>query len=136
MALEYFPPRRGRPRYHPKWHEGEESKEEEARWPYVTCIIGNQQVTSQNIGLVKGMARDKARNTKKPVPVVLHLPDGTEQTIVFRPDGTQVFKKKERSKDAERREPEKMPADSEPVRVPAADGNDSGRNRRTDKSLQ
>jgi hypothetical protein len=36
------------------------------------------------------MARDKARNRKVNVPVVLHLPGGTERTIVFTPDGKQV----------------------------------------------
>lgn len=76
----------------PTWHEGEETKKEEALWPYVRCILGGSQVLSQNIGTVKAMARDKAKNTKKTVPVVLHLPDGTETTFVFMPDGKQILK--------------------------------------------
>ena len=134
MALEYFPPRRGRPRYHPKWHEGEENKEEEARWPYVMCILAHQQVFSQNIGYIKKMARDKAKNTKTPVPVILHLPDGTENTILFMPDGKQVVQRAERSKYAERREPAEMKKSVEPVRVPAPDADGNRRVQRVTES--
>lgn len=89
-ALEEVKPRRGRPRYRPTWKDGQESRQEEALWPYAECVIAGRQIRSQNIGTVKAMARDKARNRKVNVPVVLHLPGGTERTIVFTPDGKQV----------------------------------------------
>lgn len=83
--------KRGRPPRHPAWKDGEETKQEEAMWPYAACVIANRWVRSQNIGTVKAMARDKAKNRKENVPVILHYPDGTERTIVFTPDGKQVF---------------------------------------------
>lgn len=89
--MEEATPRRGRPRYQPTWKDGEESKEAEAVWPYAKCVIAGRWVRSQNIGTVKAMARDKAKNRKENVPVILHQPDGTERTIVFTPDGKQVF---------------------------------------------
>ena len=75
--------------YKPSWLEGTETRQEEALWPYASCVIANMNVKTQNIGILKGMAKDKARNKKVDVPVTLHLPDGTEQVIVFHPDGTQ-----------------------------------------------
>lgn len=83
--------KRGRPRRRPIWHEGEETTAEEALWPYAECVIGNQIVKTQNIGVLKGLARDKAKNKRKPVQVTLHLPDGTEVVIAFEPSGTQVL---------------------------------------------
>lgn len=74
------------------WHEGEETKQEEALWPYASCVITDKEVSTQNIGILKQMARDKARNKKKDIPIVLHLPDGTKQTIFIRPDGRQYLK--------------------------------------------
>ena len=59
MALEYFPPRRGRPHYQPAWKDGVESKQEEAMWPYATCVIANKTVKTQNIGTLKAMAQEK-----------------------------------------------------------------------------
>ena len=79
-------------KYKPSWHEGTETRLEESRWPYVVCVIAKQRVISQNIGTIKGMARDKAKTLKMDVPIILVLPDGTETTIVFRPDGTQALK--------------------------------------------
>ena len=78
-----------REKYKPSWLEGEETRQEESMWPYASCVIANQNIITQNIGVLKGMAKDKARNRKIDVPVILHLPDGTEQTIVFHKDGTQ-----------------------------------------------
>ncbi len=75
--------------YKPSWREGTESRIEEAMWPYATCEISGISITTQNIGVLKGMAKDKAINKKMDVPVVLHLPNCTEHTIVFHPDGTQ-----------------------------------------------
>ena len=98
----------------PVWHEGQETKQEEALWPYATCIIANQLVCTQNIGTLKAMARDKAINIKGDVFVDVVLPGGEKITFAFDKNGQQRrLSKKERSKDAERREPEKMPADSE-----------------------
>jgi len=74
------------------WHEGEETKQEEALWPYASCVISNKEVSTQNIGILKNMARDMARNKRKDIPIVLHLPDGTKQIIVIRPDGRQYLK--------------------------------------------
>ena len=79
-------------KYKPSWHEGTETRLEEARWPYAICVIANQRIISQNIGTLKAMARDKAKNRREDVPVILHLPDGTETTIVFHPDGRQSLK--------------------------------------------
>ena len=76
--------------YKPSWKEGTETRQEEELWPYVTCTIASRQMVTQNIGIVKAMARDKAINRREAVPVVLHLPDGTERTIIFTPDGKQV----------------------------------------------
>ena len=75
--------------YKPSWLEGTETRQEESMWPCASCVIANRNIITQNIGVLKSMAKDKARNRKTEVPVTLHLPDGTEQTIVFRPDGTQ-----------------------------------------------
>lgn len=77
--------------YKPSWKDGLETKAEEALWPYVTCCIAGRDLKTQDIGTVKAMARDKAKNRKENVPVVLHLPDGTERTIIFRPDGKQIL---------------------------------------------
>ena len=78
--------------YKPSWKEGTETRQEEELWPYVTCTIAGRQLVTQNIGIVKSMAKDKAINRREDVPVVLHLPDGEERTIVFHPDGTQELK--------------------------------------------
>ena len=67
-------PRRGRPARHPAWKDGVESKQEEAMWPFATCVIANQLVVTQNIGTLKAMARDKAINTKSDVFVDVYLP--------------------------------------------------------------
>lgn len=76
----------------PIWHEGEETKKEEALWPYASCAIGTQVITTQNIGVLKGMAKDYAKNKRKEVPIILSLPDGAKRVIAFRPDGRQVLK--------------------------------------------
>ena len=78
--------------YKPSWKEGTETRQEEELWPYVTCTIAGRQLVTQNIGNVKAMAKDKAINRREDVPVILHLPDGEERTIVFHPDGTQELK--------------------------------------------
>ena len=76
----------------PIWHEGEETKKEEALWPYASCAFGTQVITTQNIGVLKGMAKDYAKNKRKEVPIILSLPGGVKRVIVFRPDGRQVLK--------------------------------------------
>ena len=78
--------------YKPSWKDGIETRREEALWPYAVCTIAGYQLVTQNIGILKGMARDKAKNRKEDVPIVLHLPGGKERTIVFHPDGTQELK--------------------------------------------
>ena len=78
-----------RTKYKPSWHEGIETRKEEANWPYATSVIANQNIITQNIGTLKAMARDKAKNRRKDVPIVVHLPGGAEYTIVFHPDGRQ-----------------------------------------------
>ena len=80
----------------PIWHEGEETKKEEALWPYASCAIGTQVITTQNIGVLKGMAKDYAKNKRKEVPIILSLPDGAKRVIAFRPDGRQVLKEERR----------------------------------------
>ena len=81
-----------REKYKPSWHEGIETRKEEANWPYATCVIANQNIITQNIGTLKAMARDKAKMRKEDVPIVLYLPGGKERTIVFHPDGSQELK--------------------------------------------
>lgn len=76
----------------PIWHEGEETKQEEALWPYASAVIGNDVVTTQNIGTLKSMVRDIAIHKRKEVPITLTLPVGVKVVIVFRPDGRQVLK--------------------------------------------
>lgn len=76
----------------PIWHEGEETKKEEALWPYASAVIGNDVVTTQNIGTLKSMVRDIAIHKRKEVPITLTLPVGVKVVIVFRPDGRQVLK--------------------------------------------
>ena len=83
-------PKRGRPARHPAWKDGVESTQEEAMWPYAECIIIGQRVRTQDIGTLKAMARDKAINCKKIVPVTVYLPGETKYTIGFTPDGKQV----------------------------------------------
>ena len=78
--------------YKPSWKDGTETRQEEALWPYVVCTIASRQIVTQNIGIVKAMAKDKAINRKEDVPVVLHLPNGEDRTIVFHPNGTQELK--------------------------------------------
>ena len=79
-------------KYKPSWHEGTETRLEEARWPYAICVIAKQRIISQNIGIIKGMARDKAKTLRMDVPIILVLPGGTETTIIFHPDGTHALK--------------------------------------------
>lgn len=76
----------------PIWHEGEETKKEEALWPYASAVICNDVVTSQNLGTLKSMVRDIAMHKRKEVPITLTLPGGVKRVIVFRPDGRQVLK--------------------------------------------
>lgn len=76
----------------PIWHEGEETKKEEALWPYASAVICNNVVTSQNLGTLKSMVRDIAMHKRKEVPITLTLPGGVKRVIVFRPDGRQVLK--------------------------------------------
>ena len=75
--------------YKPSWKEGTETRQEEELWPYVTSTIASRQLVTQNIGIVKSMAKDKAINRREDVPIIVHLPGGAEYTIVFHPDGRQ-----------------------------------------------
>ena len=82
--------KRGRPpRYQPTWKDGQESRQEEALWPYATCIIANRLVRTQNIGTLKAMARDKAINIKGDVFVDVILPGGQRITFAFDKHGQQ-----------------------------------------------
>ena len=87
--MEAAYPHRGRPRRHPAWKDGMESTQEEALWPYATCIIANQLVRTQNIGTLKAMARDKAIKIKGDVFVDVILPGGQKITFAFDKDGQQ-----------------------------------------------
>ncbi len=71
------------------WHEGEETKQEEALWPYASCVISNKEVSTQNIGTLKAMARDKAINIKGDVFVDVVLPGGEKITFAFDKNGQQ-----------------------------------------------
>lgn len=51
--------------YKPSWKDGTETRQEEALWPYVVCTIASRQIVTQNIGIVKAMAKDKAITGKK-----------------------------------------------------------------------
>lgn len=81
--MEAVQPQRGRPRRHPAWKDGIETTQEEALWPYATCIIANQLVRTQNIGTLKAMARDKAIKQKGDVFVDVVLPGGQKITFAF-----------------------------------------------------
>lgn len=71
------------------WHEGYESKTEESLWPFAECILGNHLVKTQNIGVLKAMARDKAINLKGDVFMDVVLPGGEKITFAFDKDGHQ-----------------------------------------------